>query len=154
MYRRCHGRNLGLQENIVQLCVVLVLSQVVDGHAEQVTRKMAQQRRDTLGGVIDLSAGRKDDNEPVERLQDEMRKLLVGQEGGLPVLLDLVRARLQRHLVVVHEEGDRGLEHCRFVHLPVVDRHHRTQFVDQQIELVPALLLAEVARLSMQGKRL
>ena len=50
--------------------------------------------------------------------------------------------------LIIFQEGYGRLEDCRLVHLLAVDGNHRTQLVDQHVELVSPLLLTEVSVLS------
>lgn len=52
--------------------------------------------------------------------------------------------------IVILEKGNCRLEHRRFVHLPTVGRHHRAELVDEIVELIAALFLAEIPRLSFR----
>lgn len=47
--------------------------------------------------------------------------------------------------VVVLQKCYRRLQHCRLVHLPIRRGDECTQVVHQRVELIPSLLLAEVA---------
>ena len=50
---------------------------------------------------------------------------------------------------MLFEKGDGCFEHGRLVHLPVVLADHGAELGDQQVELVPPLLLRQVPRLSL-----
>lgn len=52
--------------------------------------------------------------------------------------------------VVILQKCDCRLQNCRFVHLPAVGGDHRTEFINQQVELVSSLLLAEISWLSLR----
>lgn len=48
--------------------------------------------------------------------------------------------------IVFLQESDNLLQHGRFVHFPCVAREHGAELFDENIELVPALLLRLVSR--------
>lgn len=53
--------------------------------------------------------------------------------------------QLQQQTVVVFQKKYRRLEHGRLVHFSGVCAHQAAQLVDQHVELVPSLLLAQVS---------
>lgn len=55
-------------------------------------------------------------------------------------------ARSATFTVVFLQESDDLLQHSRLVHFPCVAREHGAELFDENIELVPALLLRLVSR--------
>lgn len=45
---------------------------------------------------------------------------------------------------MILEKGYCRLEHSGLVHFSIVNRHHRAELVDQQVELVPSLFFTEI----------
>jgi hypothetical protein len=90
-------------------------------------------------------------NSPVSReLESELRLLSERERGRLMSEISGTTKLRRLVTVVILEKGNCRLQHCRFVHLPTVGRHHRAELVDEKVELVAALLLAEVTRLSLR----
>jgi len=52
------------------------------------------------------------------------------------------------HTIVVLQEGYRGLQDRGLVHLSAGCGYQGAQVVDQRVELIPPLLLAEITRFS------